>query len=283
MLANAVRETTSTAGTGAVALTAATGFARFATVFAEGVQVSYAIADANGNREWGIGTLGSGNTLARTKVMSTLVGGTYTTEGATAVSLSGNAEVFIDMHSGIWASVPGATRTEQQYLVSHGCMGATSHDSAIVANELRGTLCLIARPYLVDAFYIDVRTASGTAMDVSVYQGTDDGPGARMIDVQTLSTATTGGKTAVLPTPVVLMPGTYYIAALSDGGPTCRGLHYASVPGLGRSNPVVTANESYLRKVGWGYGSGLPDPAPSGMLSGADVRSPFVWLRGRNV
>lgn len=283
MLANAVKETTTTTGTGTVTLAAASGFARFSAVFGVGVQASYCIADANGNREWGMGTVSAGNTLARSKVMATLVSGTYTTNGATAITLSGTAEVFVDMHSGIWASVPGATRTAQQYLVSHGCMGAIAQDSAMAANELRGMLCVIARPYLVDAFFVDVRTAGGTAMDVTVYQGSDDGPGARMIDVQTFDTSTTGGKTAVLSTPVVLMPGTYYVAALSDGTPTCRGFSYASVPGLGRSNPAVTSPESYLRKTGWSYASGLPNPAPSGFGSGPDTRSPFVWLRGNNV
>lgn len=283
MLANAVKETTSTAGTGTVTLSAVSNYARFSSVFMAGMQASYCIVDSGGSKEWGIGTVGAGNTLARTKVMATLVGGTYTTAGATPIFLSGDAEVFVDMHSGIWASVAGATRTADQYLVSHGCTGGVSNDGSLQANELWAFLCLIARPFRVDALMIDVRTASGTSLLATVYQGSDDGPSARMFDPVTFDTSSTGGKTVTLSSPVVLMPGTYYITGLPDGTPSLRGFHYASAPSLGRSDLVVTANENYLRKTGWSFGSGLPDPAPSGFVGPAFGRSPSIFLRGGNL
>lgn len=99
MLANGVQETTTTTGTGTVTLAAATGFNRF-SVFAVGGIASYAIKDGN-NREWGMGTVSAGNTLARTHVMATLVAGTYNATNPTAITLaSGAAEVICTPHIG---------------------------------------------------------------------------------------------------------------------------------------------------------------------------------------
>lgn len=99
-LSNGVRETTATTGTGTVTLAAITGFARFSDGFANGAPASYAIKDGN-NWEWGIGTVGAANTLARTTITATLVAGTYNATTATAITLaSAAAEVFCTEHTG---------------------------------------------------------------------------------------------------------------------------------------------------------------------------------------
>lgn len=101
MLANGIQEITTTTGTGTVTLTAVTGFTRFSSGFANGQSASYAIKDG-ANREWGIGTVGAGNTLARTTITARLVAGVYTTSGATAITLaSGAAEVICTDHTGV--------------------------------------------------------------------------------------------------------------------------------------------------------------------------------------
>ena len=101
MLANGVKETTTTTGTGTVTLAAVTGFARFASAFANGERAAYCIQDGN-NREWGVGTVGAGNTLERTFRLGTLVGGVYSADpagGLAAITLaSGSAEVICDVH-----------------------------------------------------------------------------------------------------------------------------------------------------------------------------------------
>jgi hypothetical protein len=100
MLANGIKETTATTGTGTVTLVAVTGYARFSGGFAVGLPGSYAIRDGN-NWEWGVGTVGAGNTLARTTITATLVGGTYIGSGATAITLaSGAADVICTDHTG---------------------------------------------------------------------------------------------------------------------------------------------------------------------------------------
>ena len=123
MLANGIKETTATTGTGTVTLAAVTGFTRFANGFADGLLASYAIKDGN-NWEWGIGTVGAGNTLARTTVTATLVAGTYTTTGATAITLaSGAAEIICTDHTGTAAR--GATNKIGDIVLSQVAQDAT--------------------------------------------------------------------------------------------------------------------------------------------------------------
>lgn len=99
MLSNGIKEKTATTGAGTITLSAVTGFARFSDI-ATGHPASYAIKDGN-NWEWGIGTVGASNTLARTVITARLVAGTYTSSGATAITLaSGNAEVICTEHTG---------------------------------------------------------------------------------------------------------------------------------------------------------------------------------------
>lgn len=94
MLANRVRELTQTTGTGDITLAGAlSGHVRFSDAFNVGDSVTYVIEDGD-NYEIGTGTLQAADTLARTQVMETLVGGAYTGEGAAAINLSGNARIF---------------------------------------------------------------------------------------------------------------------------------------------------------------------------------------------
>ena len=89
MLYNLARMTTTTNGTGTITLgSAVTGFLSFSSAgVTDGVIVSYAIEDGS-NREVGTGTYtAAGTTLTRTVVNST--------NGGSAISLSGSAQVFI--------------------------------------------------------------------------------------------------------------------------------------------------------------------------------------------
>ena len=100
MLANGIKETTVTTGTGTVTLAAVTGFARYSAVFAVNDRAAYCIKDGD-NREWGVGTIGATNTLARTFVLGTLVAGVYTAslDGTlTPITLASTADVFCDLH-----------------------------------------------------------------------------------------------------------------------------------------------------------------------------------------
>jgi hypothetical protein len=91
LLADLVQESTATTGTGTVTLVAMTGWMRFSDRFTTGDRTFYSIRDGN-NWEVGFGTVGAGNTLARTQILETLVAGTVALAG-TAIDLSGAAIV----------------------------------------------------------------------------------------------------------------------------------------------------------------------------------------------
>lgn len=107
MIANGVQETTTTTGTGTLTLALSTGYVRFSEAFSVGSSAGYAVRNGN-NWEWGSGTVGAGDTLERTTVHSTLVGGVYTSGGTTPISLAGastvfctlTAEAILDLQSG---------------------------------------------------------------------------------------------------------------------------------------------------------------------------------------
>jgi hypothetical protein len=89
---NLVKATTTTTGTGTLTLSAMTGWALFSAAYADGQVVPYAIENGD-NKEVGLGTVGAGNTLARTTVLATLVGGTYDDTSPVAITLAGNSTV----------------------------------------------------------------------------------------------------------------------------------------------------------------------------------------------
>lgn len=108
MLAPSIKETTTTAGTGTLTLSLASGFARFGEWFAANVLCKYALLDSNGAMlEWGIGTYAGSNTLARTVVLGTYASPTPNTGSPTAVSLTGTTTVICAELMG--GSIPGLT------------------------------------------------------------------------------------------------------------------------------------------------------------------------------
>lgn len=94
MSANWIQETTTTTGTGIIALAGAvSGLRTFSSEFKDQQLVAYTIEDGT-SRESGLGTFTvSGTTLARSTVLETLVAGTYNNLTPTAISLSGSAVV----------------------------------------------------------------------------------------------------------------------------------------------------------------------------------------------
>ncbi len=94
MLANRVRELTTTSGAGDITLGGAlAGHVRFSDAFGVGETVSYVIEDGD-NYEIGTGNLLDADTLERTTVLEVLVGGVLDRDAPEPISLSGNARVF---------------------------------------------------------------------------------------------------------------------------------------------------------------------------------------------
>jgi hypothetical protein len=132
VLADRVKETTTTAGTGTVTLAgAATGFQSFAVV-GDGNTTFYTIASQAGN-EWevGVGTYAtSGTTLARTTVLSNSSG----TQPSALSFAAGTKDVFITYPAG-FAVASTNVGTSGQLLTSNGTGVAPTYQTSTAASK----------------------------------------------------------------------------------------------------------------------------------------------------
>jgi len=132
VLADRVKETTTTAGTGTITLAgAATGFQSFAVV-GNGNTTFYTIASQTGN-EWevGIGTYStSGTTLARTTVLSN----SSATQPSELNFSAGTKDVFVTYPAG-FAVASTNVGTSGQLLTSNGTGVAPTYQTSTAASK----------------------------------------------------------------------------------------------------------------------------------------------------
>lgn len=132
MLANWVKQSTATTGTGTITLgAAASGYIGMADAFADGDLVRYVIEDGT-NREAGVGTYSAG-TLARTVITEKFDGGTYTKNPATGISLSGSATVICtdtaQTHN--WRGAHVYNSADQTFTTTWNSVDLTSLDTVV--------------------------------------------------------------------------------------------------------------------------------------------------------
>lgn len=268
MLANGVKETTATTGTGTVTLSAVTGFARFANAFAVGDLVSYAIRDGN-DWEWGLGAVGASNTLTRDVCTAKFASGTYENMPATKLSLSGSAEVYCAQHTGTYgARVGRSTFSSSPTRLVRTVGGATSAATATMGAAFYVPFT-VDRVFKISALGCRVQTgaAGATTIDIGIYNsGTVSGkerPTTRICQVTGLDGTTTGEKSASVT--AVLAPGQLYRSALLalSGSPSVQG--YSAAQLLLASeyiNTITTAN------------AGLTKSGLSGLAADASAENP---------
>jgi hypothetical protein len=132
VLADRVKETTTTAGTGTITLAgAATGFQSFAVV-GDGNTTFYTIASQTGN-EWevGVGTYAtSGTTLARTTVLSN----SSATQPSALNFSAGTKDVFVTYPAG-FAVASTNVGTSGQLLTSNGTGVAPTFQTSTAASK----------------------------------------------------------------------------------------------------------------------------------------------------
>lgn len=241
MLDVGIKETTTTTGTGAVTLSAVTNFVRVSQAFGVGDLVSYCLTSGNGDKEWGIGKLGAGNTLSRDYVDATLVGTTFTRAGATPISLTGTSTLLVVEHGDAPAisrptlSVPFMSQYLSPFLATNNA-GSTI---AMVANRL------YAVPFITPAYTDDL---SGIAIVVTTlaagtaYVGISESARAaggyrpgRLLGQAQIDTSTTGIKSDTVNYAPRLRTGHLYWALITcTGAPTIRGLTYqTAIPMMG--------------------------------------------------
>lgn len=135
-----IKEATATTGNGlTLTLTAETGFGRFSDVASVSDVVYYAIQNG-ANRELGIGTVQTGNTLDRTTPLVTLVGSTYdnttptriTLAGSSVVVLAASAKAVLDAAT---AGIFGDPGTEGSGIT----IGGVTYEAAAKVSDIGGT------------------------------------------------------------------------------------------------------------------------------------------------
>ncbi|TNE60831.1 MAG: hypothetical protein EP335_17480 [Alphaproteobacteria bacterium] len=238
MLANRVREYTTTVGTGDITLAGAmAGFVGFADAFADGDTVSYVVEDGD-NYEIGTGTFTAGR-LLRTLVQETLLDGQYLKAGAVAISLSGNARVFVAVTAGFLESASWQTDTLLERTPGAGVTadGVKLKDRTVSAVEYRLEDGLGApQARLVADGTVQFQGADGTALlslDPADGAGTVSLAGPLQLTAGSISTPAvaigTGSATGIY------SPGTDEIGFTCDGVESWRlnatGLRYQGSAG----------------------------------------------------
>lgn len=133
-----IKEDCITTGTGALVLTAAssTSFIRFNAAIGNGDTVYYAILDANGNRESGVGTFDGTATVTRDRITATLNGTTYNDTNPVALTLSGSSVVICSFteaaYDDLVTLINLAARPVQHVIVSQASDLAGVLDSTVV-------------------------------------------------------------------------------------------------------------------------------------------------------
>lgn len=272
MLADWVKETTSTTGTGAtITLTGAVAsFVRFQDFLPVGSIVTVSIEDGN-NREMVECTLTTTTTLTRTRGIAKLESGTPSKNHATFLTLTSSAKVGIALAaenaggsaSGISSNTYGALISKR--VASAAPVLATTSTFAMVANTL------YISPFRLDAgmtvaaltTYITSGAAGGN-LAIGVWARASDGsPGVLLASTTGVSTTSTGiVRGTVSQSNVHLSPDWYWVGLLSDSTPTVAVTSGAVISPIGSHASDSRLALSRL-SASVTYASGLPSPPTS--------------------
>lgn len=219
MLANRVKETTSTTGTGSFTTTgAATGFQTFNTAFGTDHSFYYWAVDETANTwECGIGYLSTSTILVRSSVRDNSSGGTTAFNFANAPSLfcapieesAYNSVQGMTTYSGSTPWVTGANIIQ---------FSTTTH----TADRLYYVPVFINFGGKIDGFKTDISTGAGTGANkirMGLYSISPSGaPENLLFESANIDPSTTGAKAVAISdsSTQVITPGWYYVACASD-------------------------------------------------------------------
>ena len=243
MLANWVKENTTTTGTGTITLGGAvTGFIAFADALADGDVVFYSVKDGN-NRENGIGTFtASGTTLARTKVLETLVSGVYDNTSPAAITLSGSAEVSISGMAQHLSDQPVADTyvraASAEWKIPDNFSNYGSNNNIATANRMILLPAVFNNRKVISKIVFELNTidAATTNLRYGLYRCNEDGSPGNIIfdsgDMSSLVTTATGLQSYTLSSPQEIPKGQYWSAVVSDSTViTISGPNYLTITG----------------------------------------------------
>ncbi len=228
MLEVGIKETTTTAGTGAVTLSAVGGFGRVSDLLGIGDVVAYMLESGNGDREWGLGVVGAANTMTRPRVSRKCVSGVLQ-DSETPLSLVGTSTLVLTPHAqaglggALYVGTPdGGARRWCPYIAN----AATNTTYTMTANQA------IFYPFqvqsLVKAFtalQVQVWVSGGSSCQLAVYESTLTANGwrpGRRVAHGSVSTTTSGVKSITAtfrPRPGAV----YWLAAVADSALQVKG------------------------------------------------------------
>lgn len=266
MLANGVKETTTTTGTGAVTLSAVTGYPRFADSFSANDLVYYAIQSGN-NWEWGIGTIGAGNTLARTVVRATYNSGVYSESSPSPITLAGVSSVFVARDAG--CGIPDMPAVASTLHASGHAVSVANTTLAAVADRLYAVPFLLTHNRPIAQLCVSISTAAAAKkIRLGMYSiGANGLPDKLIAQTADIDASSTGLKSSSISAGRV-KPGWYYMSLISDGTPTVRAKsEFAGNPlgNMGSAFSYMAVHRFAPITAGW---STLPATYPT---AGADV------------
>lgn len=286
MLANGIKETTTTTGTGNLTL-ADTGAVRCSQVFQTGQLLKYSLLDSNGNElEWGIGTYLGSNTLGRTVVCGTFQGGVVNISTPSAVTLSGTTTVICTEIMG--GSVPGimgmstTNGSSGAYVPEPMLMAGGASSFTVTADRLYLQPVRLASPRRLASMKFRVSTGGSGVAQLGLYKCSENGEAKELlISSGDLSLPASGVTTWSLTTPVVLPPDWYFIGWATKGvTPVINTTGTSIFSGHTPYNTDSTAVQPVVYKYatltgGW---TSLPTTAPTSLTSVVGTLPPTIAL-----
>lgn len=234
MLGNWIKQTTTTTGTGALTLSAVSGFPTFSSQFAASERFAYAIVDdaTGGPIERGIGYIdGSGN-LVREKPMATFVGGVYTGVNPSAANLpSGTKRVVCA--AGAQTALTSSPAAFAGTYKGYGDIFVTASAGSTTMTADRVYIVPFAAAVDADIdgvlFRVVTAGAAGKLAKAAIYSvGPDGMPGVKLAESNSVAVDSTGVKSCDFTR--FRPPPRFFVCWLTDGAPVIQtiGTHFES-------------------------------------------------------
>lgn len=223
MLGNAIKQTTTTTGTGNLTLAGVAGYPTLANAFVIGQPFAYSLLDAAGLfLEAGIGYLLDATTMVRVRVTATFVGNVYTKEAAAPVTLAGVTTVLCTPNAATLMTalptVDGQSSNVARLVTSAG-RSVSQSPQPMSANIVYYVPFLLRTGADVTALGIGVQNAGAGVARTGVYAVNEKGyMGKLLATTGDLDVSTSGFKMGTLAQAISLPPGDYYSAVVSSVG-----------------------------------------------------------------
>lgn len=230
MLANWIRQTTTSTGSGDLTLSTVTGYPAFSDEFVIGQPFYYTILNASDGSpvENGIGKLSASNTLVRTVALQTFSGSFSNTPSSPVTLSAGTYQVICsgNMMAGGVTTFPGViSNAAIRGAVLYPHIPAANTKALTVNTPMLIAGRLDASGKGLTSLGVSVSTAAGTAANkirIGIYSiNTDGSVGALVAETGDMLPNTTGAKSSTLVGGKKnIPPGWYYFVLLSDINPT---------------------------------------------------------------